>query len=233
LRAFMNLAAAALVSLAGLLTASAQNPSGKLERTSLFGSEYIRLTDWAGTGHWQVLWTRRNEEVQLTNSWSKLVFTVDSHRAEINGVTIFLSSPVALRNGTVFLSLLDVETALNPVLFPPRNTVSVPIVRVCLDPGHGGKDPGNEEGRRQEKDYTLLLARDLRELLAASGLKVAVTRNGDNFIPLPDRSELARKQDADLFVSLHFNAVLAAKEEIKGVEVYCLTPAGAMSSTTG
>src|SRR5437867_3177335 len=228
----MNLAAAALVLLTGLPTASPQSASGQLARTPLFGSEYIRLSDWAEAGHFQFLWTRRNEEVQLTNSRSRLVFAVDSHKAEINGVTVFLSAPVALRHGCLYLSLLDLETAVNPVLFPPSRAVRAPIMSVCLDPGHGGRDPGNEEGRRQEKDYTLLLAREVRELLSGAGLKVTLTRNGDSYVALADRPELARKRDADLFVSLHFNAAIADKDDVHGVEVYCLTPAGAGSTNS-
>jgi len=135
-----------------------------------------------------------------------------------------------VRNGAVFISLLDLQTSVQPVLFPPKNTVSVPILRVCLDPGHGGRDPGNKESRRQEKEYTLLLAREVRDWLTGAGLKVTLTRNGDNFVPLLQRPEIAKKLDADLFVSLHFNAAIAEKDQVKGVEVYCLTPAGASST---
>ena len=226
----MKLAAAALLLLTGLLTAPAQSALSKLERTRLFGADYVRLTDWAGAYHFRICWKRHNEEVELTNSSSKLVFTLDSHKADVNGVTIYLSAPLTARNGSAFLSLLDFQTAVHPVLFPPGNPPGVPIVSVCLDPGHGGKDPGNEEGRRQEKEYTLLLAREVRDLLNGAGLKVTLTRNGDNFVPLADRPEIARRRGADLFVSLHFNAAIAEKDQVKGVEVYCLTPAGASST---
>src|SRR6266480_4087468 len=198
LRAFMKLAAVALALLTGLLTASAQNAPGKLERTRFFGSDYIRLTDWAEAHRFQMFWRRRNDEVQLASSWSKLEFTVDSHKAGINGVTVYLSAPVAVRNGAVFISLLDLQTSVQPVLFPPKNKVSAPILSVCLDPGHGGRDPGNKESRRQEKEYTLLLAREVRDWLSGAGLKVTLTRNGDNFVPLPHRPEIAKQRDADL-----------------------------------
>src|SRR5437773_6884442 len=230
LRAFMKLAAAALVWLTGLLTVSAQSALGKLERMPLFGVDYIRLTDWAAASHFQILRTGKIEEMRLTAPGSKLVLTVDSYKAEINDVTVYLSAPVVLRHGEVFISRLDLETTVHPLLFPPRNTVSVSVLSVCVDPGHGGKDPGNQEGRRMEKQFTLLLARDLRDLLTGAGLKVTLTRNGDNFVPLTDRPEIARQRDADLFVSLHFNAVLTDKDLVKGVEAYCLTPAGAGST---
>src|SRR5207244_3211227 len=76
----------------------------------------------------------------------------------------------------------------------------------------------------------LLLAREVRAVLNGAGLKVTLTRYGDNFVPLIDRPEMARRLGADLFVSLHFNAAIAEKDQVKGVEVYCLTPAGASST---
>lgn len=226
----MKLAAASFVLLAGLLTATAQNALSKLERTRLFGGEYVRLADWARSYGFHLSPAHSKEEVLLTNAGSRLVFAVDSHRAEINGVTVLLSAPVAARNGTVFIALQDLQTAIHPVLFPEKSAVSAPVMSVCLDPGHGGKDPGNEEGRRQEKEYTLMLAREVRERLIAAGLKATLTRNGDSFVPLSDRPEIARQRDADLFVSLHFNAAIAEKDVVQGVEVYCLTPSGASST---
>ena len=228
----MRLAVVLFAGLAGLLTASGQNPLSKLERTRLSGTDYVRLPEWAKAVDFQIRWRRQSEEVQLTNRWSRLDFTLDSHHAEINGVTVFLSAPVVARNGTAYISMVDLQTVLQPVLFPPKNTGSVSVLSVCLDPGHGGKDPGNEAGRRQEKEYTLLLAREVRNLLSSAGLKVILTRNGDNFLPLPDRPQFARRREADLFVSLHFNASLADKDHVKGVEVYCLTPPGADSTNT-
>ena len=226
----MRLAVVLFAGLTGLLTASAQSPLSKLERTPLFGNDYVRLTDWAKAFNFQIRWMRQSEEVQLTNSWSRLVFTLDSHRAEINGVTVSLSEPILARNGIVYIAMIDLQMVLQPVLFPPKNPGGVSVLCVCLDPGHGGKDPGNEEGRRQEKEYTLLLAREVRNLLTRSGLKVILTRNGDYFLSLPDRPEYARRRGADLFVSLHFNASLVDKNHVKGFEVYCLTPPGASST---
>lgn len=229
-RALMNKAAAAVLLLAGLLTASADAGFGRLERTRLSGADYIRLADWADLYHFHPAWARPREEMQLTNAASRLLFTVDSHRAEIDGVAVHLNSPAALRGTSLLVSSLDLDSVVRPVLFPPKNAARVPLMSVCLDPGHGGKDPGNEEGRRREKDFTLQLARALGEVLGEAGLQVVLTRSGDTFVPLPDRTETARRRDADLFVSLHFNAALSEKDQVHGVEVYCLTPAGAEST---
>lgn len=226
----MRLLGSLLVVWAGLVTASSPSAFSRLERTVLHGRDYVRLTDWARTNRFQLTQGRTPEEVRLTSQSLKLVFAADSQRAEINGVTVFLSFPVAFRNGTPYIALIDLQTAVHPVLFPPRSDRRVPVINVCLDPGHGGRDPGNEEGRYKEKEYTMALAGEMRKLLQDAGLKVSLTRQADSFVPLPERPDFAKRQDAEIFVSLHFNATLANKGEVKGVEVYCLTPVGARST---
>lgn len=76
---------------------------------------------------------------------------------------------------------------------------------VVIDPGHGGFDPGAVgESGVEEKDVVLGLARALRErLLAQGGVRVALTRDDDRFLPLQERSEVARRLGADLFISIH------------------------------
>jgi len=230
LRAFMKLAVSLLVLWGGVLSARAEGVLGGLEKVHLFGNEYVRLSDWARACRFQVQWTRPDEEVQVSTRWSKLVFTVDSPKADVNGITVFLSVPIAARHGMAYIALVDLQTAVHPVLFPPKNKGRVPVMSVCLDPGHGGKDPGNEEGVRKEKEYTLLLAWDVRRLLVGAGLKVNLTRTTDSFVGLPDRPELAKRRDSDLLISLHFNSAIAEKNHVNGVEVYCMTPAGVSST---
>jgi len=101
---------------------------------------------------------------------------------------------------------------------------------IALDPGHGGKDKGYETAKYQEKAHTLLLARRLRFLLEAAGLKVVLTRSTDTYVELEDRVAAAKRQRADLFVSLHYNSSGRGRAGAKGVECYCLTPAGATST---
>jgi N-acetylmuramoyl-L-alanine amidase len=115
-----------------------------------------------------------------------------------------------------------------PLLFPPRSRRGERIKTICLDPGHGGKDPGNQEQRRLEKKFTLLLAQEVQRLLKEANFKVVLTRAEDAYLSLFERTELARKRGADLFLSLHFNA--AQGNDVKGIETYCLTPAHASST---
>jgi N-acetylmuramoyl-L-alanine amidase len=194
------------------------------------GKEYIRLADWARTRNLELRWIKRDESFQLSNPSSKLVFSIDSREASVNGVQVWLLFPLVMRNGGPCLAQLDAQTSLQPLISPPKNRPGDSIKTICLDPGHGGKDPGNRVGSFQEKKYTLLLAQEVRQQLIRAGLQATLTRSGDNFIELPDRPELARRKKADLFVSLHFNSTGNSRSSVRGAEVYCLTPAGASST---
>ena len=100
---------------------------------------------------------------------------------------------------------------------------------VAIDPGHGGKDPG-AIGRRgtREKDIVLNIGLQLRDLIAATpGLTPVMTRDDDRFIPLRQRTEIARRHQADLFISVHADAFRLASA--KGASVYCLSQNGASS----
>ena len=100
---------------------------------------------------------------------------------------------------------------------------------IVIDPGHGGPDTGavyKEKGtiQKSEKDFTLLLARDLARELIIRGNNVILTRNEDRDIPLSDRTALANRLKADVFISLHFNS---SNEKLKsgGSEVFILNHA--------
>jgi N-acetylmuramoyl-L-alanine amidase len=200
------------------------------EPARVAGQKYVRLTDWAKANAFEARWLKQDETLQLTNRWSKILVAADSREAQINGVRVWLLYPVVAQSGTLCLAQLDVEATLRPLLSPPRNQPGAKVRTVCLDPGHGGKDPGNEIGSNQEKRYTLLLAKEVRAQLARAGLKVSLTRSTDSFIELPARPDLAKRRSADLFISLHFNAAESGRSTVQGAEVYCLTPAGATST---
>ena len=205
----------------------------ELERFSLGGNAHLRLTDWARANDLNCHWLKREALLELTNRAARLVLSVDSREARINGVKVWLLHPLLLRGGEVFLGQVDADTTLRPLLFPSPNPSGVKIRTILLDPGHGGKDPGNRVGGKEEKKYTLLLAEELRQQLQQAGFKVSLTRSTDSFIELGQRPELARRRGADLFVSLHFNATAGNRDGAEGAEVYALTPGGASSTAAG
>lgn len=94
-------------------------------------------------------------------------------------------------------------------------------VTVVLDPGHGGIDPGAERDGQTEAALMLTFARELKEVLLRDGrFRVVLTRDDDIFVPLETRTSIARDAEADLFISLHADAL--AEGEATGATVYTL-----------
>lgn len=94
---------------------------------------------------------------------------------------------------------------------------------IVIDPGHGGIDPGAiGRGGTYEKRVTLAFARELRDLLQAGGrYKVALTRTRDVFVPLRKRVAMARRWNADLFISIHADSI--ENRRVRGGGVYTLS----------
>ncbi len=93
---------------------------------------------------------------------------------------------------------------------------------IAIDPGHGGIDPGAEHEGYLEKHLVLQFARELKEALILSGrYKAQLTRTGDSFVSLPDRISIARKMGADVFLSVHADALSEGKAT--GTTVYTLS----------
>ncbi len=192
------------------------------------GRAYVPVADWARANGLGASWSQRGDEVVLTSRTTRLVFDVNSRNADINGIQVALSFPVAGARGTLLISQPDLDTAVAPLLYPRRSDKH--ITTICLDPGHGGRDTGNRAGWHYEKLYTLALAGTLRDQLVRAGFRVFMTRTSDTYVDLPLRPALANRRGADLFVSLHFNATVVGRNEVEGPETYCITPVGAAST---
>jgi N-acetylmuramoyl-L-alanine amidase len=124
------------------------------------------------------------------------------------------SSPAALAS-----------TSLPPAVTSLREK---PIV-IAIDPGHGGEDPGAQGPHGiEEKDVTLAIARRLARIVNAQpGMKAVLTRDGDYYVGLRQRTVKARAAQADLFVSIHCNA--NNDHAMRGTAVYVLSDHGASS----
>ena len=93
--------------------------------------------------------------------------------------------------------------------------------RIIIDPGHGGDDPGTIGiGGIQEKDIILPISLDVAEILRKQDIEVIMTRDTDNFISLQGRTDMANNIDADLFVSIHANAINLSRPDVNGLETY-------------
>ncbi|MCZ8079489.1 MAG: N-acetylmuramoyl-L-alanine amidase [Rhodobacteraceae bacterium] len=111
---------------------------------------------------------------------------------------------------------------------PQAATLPAPTPRgegpltVVLDPGHGGIDPGAERDGHTEAELMLTFARELKELLVRDGgFRVVMTRDDDIFVPLEARISVAHAAGADVFLSLHADAL--AEGEAVGATIYTLS----------
>lgn len=115
----------------------------------------------------------------------------------------------------------DVAWFPKPPPLPAQRRMDLQPV-VVIDAGHGGVDPGAiAVTGHQEKAITLAIARQLATRLEASGYRVVMTRTRDVFVPLQGRVQIARKANADLFISLHADSV--RNRAIRGATVYTLS----------
>jgi N-acetylmuramoyl-L-alanine amidase len=95
------------------------------------------------------------------------------------------------------------------------------VSRIVIDAGHGGHDPGARGNGINEADLTLDVAQRLQKLLEKEpGFEVVMTRSTDEFIPLQERTEIANREGADLFLSIHANA--SRNPQAHGIETYFL-----------
>lgn len=122
------------------------------------------------------------------------------------------------------------------ITLPDARALSLPPVAgsanpdwplVMIDPGHGGRDYGARAAGYDEKDLVLGLALALRDrLIADGGVRVAMTRADDRFVPLRDRVEAARQLGASAFVSIHADSAGSDSEaagEVSGATIYTLS----------
>jgi N-acetylmuramoyl-L-alanine amidase len=122
-----------------------------------------------------------------------------------------------------------VETIPTPM--PPANTrdggyslarqLGLGVSRIVIDPGHGGHDPGAQANGVSEAELVLDVARRLEALLHDQpGFEVVLTRRTNEFIPLQERTAIANREGADLFLSIHANS--SPHKDTRGVETYFL-----------
>lgn len=129
---------------------------------------------------------------------------------------LFLVLPMFLTGKGVNV-LLNNAVSTGPKLPKPKN-----VIRVVVDAGHGGQDPGALGKNSQEKDITLALALGLEKMIKKNHpeVEVLLTRNTDVFIPLFRRIQFANEENADLFISIHCNHI--SSPNTRGTETFVM-----------
>lgn len=196
-------------------------------------ADYVNLNDAATRLGLKFSWVKRGRIVLLSGPGARAEIEADSREATINGLRVFLGDKAEDSGGQVYVSRIDFERCLTPLLRPGTGVTALPAPKtIVLDPGHGGSDPGkiNEKFKINEKTFTLDVAQRVRKLLEAAGWRVVLTRDDDVALDSDKQADLAKRaavanmQHADLFVSIHFNAV-DNDTKTSGVEIYNFAPA--------
>ena len=220
--------ALAVVTLSVALFATAQAATD-WQIVKLAGREYLTIDNVAKFYGLPTGVTPSEKRIRLDNGKTSVEAQLDSREILINGVRSWLCFPVAEKDGQYLLSRVDLAKTLEPQLRPQMITNLGHFKTVVLDPGHGGYDKGAISSYGYEKDFALDVARNIKPLLEAKGLKVIMTRDSDIFVPLELRARIANAAKDAVFVSIHFNAT-DSNPAANGFEIFSLTPRGAPST---
>jgi N-acetylmuramoyl-L-alanine amidase len=170
------------------------------------------------------------EKIRFETIKNPLEFVSGSRETMINGARSWLCFPLIEQGGKYLVSRTDVAKTIEPLVRPHRVPNVGNVQTVVLDPGHGGYDKGQVSRYGYEKDFALDVARKLRPLLQTKGLRVITTREGDYFVPLEVRAQIANAARNSIFVSIHFNAT-NDDPNATGFEIFSFTPRGAPSTS--
>lgn len=158
-----------------------------------------------------------------TGSGAQHVFALDISSTRLPAPPKAVSHPLP-KSLVTAKQVVPVATPVSHM--PAKNLRDVVVV---IDPGHGGKDPG-AKGPRQtwEKNVTLAIAMKLKQTINAQpGMRAVLTRNGDYYVALRERLNIARKYNGDVFVSIHADAFI--NQDSNGASVFALSQRGATS----
>jgi len=152
-------------------------------------------------------------ETFTMNDPYRILIDVGNTSASINSVVSYQSKVKKVPRGT--------HAQINEDTPSIASQLCLKVSRIVIDPGHGGKDPGaiSPTGTR-EKDLTLEIGKLLTKKLKTEGFEVFLTRTKDVFLTLEERTVLANKKRADLFISIHINS--HQNSNLSGIETYFL-----------
>ncbi len=181
-------------------------------------------------------WTEPEKRLLLQDAATRVEFEINQREVTFNGEHMFMGDPAVYHQRSVWISWIDAEKLLGPLLRQGRDRLP-PVHTIVIDPGHGIPDNGAENKRLSLKERVLTLdtARQLKKILEARGYKVVLTRTTDFGISPDKKTDLRRRDEiavevrADLFISIHFNSAGESGTgenigAVHGVETYRFTP---------
>ena len=240
---FARLTTSARLGLAIFLLTAAFTPESQAADATIAGMTYRPLTDIAKLYDMKTSWETPGKTMQLQNEYCTITGTLSERFIRINNEPVALGYPIVQKQGVFYLAKSDFDSQLFPLLSPAQIPGAVPSLhKIVIDPGHGGNDPGTEvfpggktppagsnvKAIDNEKTHTLEVAMLLAAELRKRGYEVLLTRTTDINVDKPERTVMANKANADLYISIHFNQ--ADQDYVNGTETWLLPPKGQPSS---
>ncbi len=182
----------------------------------------------------KVYWDAAARKVTATKGNTTVVMPLYSTKPTINGVVYTLDVPTKIVNNRSLAPLRFVCEAFGGKVTWNGNTRTIKIDGnfpdnpepqqqiVVLDAGHGGSDPGARGSSMNEKDANLQVALKTGALLQQRGIRVEYTRRDDSYVSLEERSSIANRLNATVFVSIHMNSY--GSSAASGTETYYYAP---------
>lgn len=198
--------------------------------------EGISLQDVCDRYHVTWQWDGVTQVVMMEYRGNISKALVGSSTVLIGRQQIILSAPLRREHSTIYVPEDFEAKVLAPFGVPIRGLGQVEsssrVHAIVIDAGHGGKDRGTMAlSGMDEKEIVLDVARRLRALLEGTGIKVIMTRDTDDFIPLPERTIIAARSGGDIFVSVHVNS--NPDHAVSGLLVYYLDTIGRRDMNEG
>ncbi len=184
----------------------------------------------------KVTWVTQGKTMRAQNDYCTIELTANERSLTLNGQPMALGAPVVARGSMMYLTKLDYDHNIFPLLSPGQIPGVPSLHRIIVDPGHGGDDPGTvfpaganpAKAVDNEKTHTLEVGLILADELRKRGYEVVMTRTKDVTFDRHDRPTMANQAKGDLYVSIHFNEADATY--VDGIETWILTPAGQPST---
>ena len=218
--------------LAGVAGACAEGDAGSgWEEVEYRGKPYVTTQSLKDYYHFETYRTSKGH-LYFTKPDMSVKLRYGTKDLLINNTKFILSKNIVAKDGNYLISKMDLTKLLDPVLRPTFIRQAAPFQTVVLDAGHGGKDTGSygRYGYGNEKTHALRLAKLVKMELERRGLRVKMTRTGDEELSLKERVAFANRINNSIFVSLHFNN---GPRSARGIETYALPPQGAESFLDG
>lgn len=183
--------------------------------------DYVELESFCKKHNFSYSFDTIDDIIHLSSESKEIKLLLNSSVAVQNGSFLQLKNPPLYHKGKILLPPhLDKFIAKGAVVFFKP---AFQLKNIVIDPGHGGKDPGAISRRGlQEKKINLIIAGCLKQELERQGFKVTMTRSKDVYLTLAERTNIAKRHNADLFISIHTNSNHSSS--VHGAEIYYLSP---------